>query len=124
MKTEIASKRVTVKGKRMVMLDETEFDRLLRLADVWEPVKPEPDADGNYPAVETTRVSIALDIIRDRRKLGLSQAELAKRAGIRLMTLDKIESCQMDPSSRTIAKIEEALDAAAGHGGVKNGKTS
>ena len=41
----IAAKHVIRKGKRVVVLDETEFDRLLRKADLWEPTKPAPDAD-------------------------------------------------------------------------------
>ena len=36
-----AAKRVTVKGKRMVMLEAAEFDRLVRKADEWEPLLPE-----------------------------------------------------------------------------------
>ena len=48
-------------------------------ADEWEPLLPEPDADGNYPALEYSRVSLARKIIRDRRRLGLTQADLARR---------------------------------------------
>src|SRR5207302_4007334 len=72
----VAAKRVTVKGKRMVMLEEADFDRLMYKADEWEPLMPEPDADGNYPALEALRVSLARKIIRDRRRLGLTQADL------------------------------------------------
>ena len=109
----IAAKRVTIKGKRVVVLDETEFDLLLRKADLWEPTKPAPDADGNYPAVEAVLFSIAIDIIRDRRRLGLTQAELAGRAGIRLQTLIRIESGVRRPLAvRTIEKIDQALTKA------------
>ena len=109
----IAGKHVTLKGKRVVVLDETEFDLLMHKADLWEPTKPAPDADGNYPAVETVLYSLAIDIIRDRRRLGLTQAELARRAGIRLQTLICVESGQPRPTSvRTIEKIDRALKAA------------
>jgi DNA-binding XRE family transcriptional regulator len=109
----VVAKRLTVKGKRMVMLEETEFDRLLRQADEWEPALPEPDADGNYPAVEFAFASLAIEIIRDRRRLGLTQAELARRAGIRLDTLIRIESGARRPSAvRTIEKIDQALKKA------------
>ena len=37
----VAARRVTVKGKRMVMLAETDFDRLLVKADAWEPLLPD-----------------------------------------------------------------------------------
>ena len=58
------AKRVTVKGQRMVMLEEQEFDRLLHKADEWEPLLPAPDADGNYPVLEYSRVSLARKMIR------------------------------------------------------------
>ncbi len=87
----VAAKRVTLKGRRMVILEEGEFDRLLHKADEWEPLLPEPDADGDYPALEAMRVSLASKIIRDRRQLGLTQADLARRAGIRPESLNRIE---------------------------------
>ena len=111
----MAAKRVVVRGKRMVMLEEAEFDRLLRKADEWEPLMPAADADGNYPALEAVRVSLAIDIIRHRRRLGLSQADLARRAGIRPESLNRIEQGHVRaPSIRTIEKIDRALREAEG----------
>ena len=106
------AKHVTVKGKRMVMLEEAEFDRLLRKADEFEPLMPDLLPDGNYPAVEALRVSLAIDIIRHRRRLGLTQADLARRAGIRPESLNRIEQGHVSPSSRTVEKIDRALRAA------------
>ena len=54
------------------------------------------------------------DILRARRKLGLSQAELARRAGIRPETLNRIEQGRNKPSVPTIAKIDRALRKADG----------
>lgn len=105
----VVPKRVVVKGKLMVILEEGEFDRLKHKSDEWEPRMPDLLPDGNYPALEALRVSLAIDIIRDRRRLGLTQAELARRAGIRLSTLLKAEQGQADPSVRTIKKIDRAL---------------
>jgi DNA-binding XRE family transcriptional regulator len=104
-----AAKRVMVKGERMVMLEEAEFDRLLRKADEWEPLLPAADADGNYPALEYSRVSLARKIIRDRRRLGLTQADLARRAGIRPESLNRIEQGRVSASIRTVEKIDRAL---------------
>ena len=101
--------RITVKGKRMVMLEEPEFDRLLLKADEWEPLLPEQDADGTYPALEAMRVTLALNIIRHRRRLGLTQADLARRAGIRPESLNRIEQGRVSPSVRTVEKIDAAL---------------
>lgn len=118
MKTEtksagtLAARRVTVKGKPMVMMDEATYQALLRKADLWEPDMPAPDEDGNYPALEALAVLQARDILRARRKLGLSQVELARRAGIRPETLNRIEQSRNKPSVPTIAKIDRALRAA------------
>ena len=110
--TMSAPRRVKVKGKRMVLLDEAAYEALLRKADLWEPDPPAPDAQGNYPALEALAVVQARDILRARRQLGLSQAELARRAGIRPETLNRIEQGRNKPSVPTIAKIDRALQEA------------
>jgi DNA-binding XRE family transcriptional regulator len=109
-----AAKRVKIQGKCMVMLEEAEYDRLLHKADEWEPRLPEPDADGNYPAVAYAVVSLARKIIRHRRRVGLSQAELARRAGMRPETLCRIEQGERIPSVRIVEKIQQALRDAVG----------
>jgi ribosome-binding protein aMBF1 (putative translation factor) len=108
---------VNVKGKRFVMLPEAEYRRLERLAvraerDADElPAMPKPDAEGNYPALEYIKASIARDIIRERKALGLTQAELAERAGLRQETLSRLESGKHSPTVRTVEKIDRALKA-------------
>ncbi len=66
-------------GQQLVVLEESEYERLRMKADEWEPLLPELDADGTYPAKEYMLASLARKIIRHRRMLGLSQAELARR---------------------------------------------
>ncbi len=84
-----------------------------RTAEIAElPPLPEPDENGNCPAVEYVRVSIARDIIKDRVKAGLSQRELAERAGIRVETLCRIETGRHTASVPTIDKIDRALKRA------------
>lgn len=99
----------TIKGRRMVLLPEAVFNDLVRHADLAEPALPEADADGNRPADAYAAISQARGILRARRKLGLSQAELARRAGIRPETLNRIEQGRNKPSVPTIAKIDRAL---------------
>lgn len=70
-----------------------------------------PDAHGNYPAIEALQVSIARSILRHRRALGLTQADLARRAGIRPETLNRIEKAQHSPSVPTVDRIDRALKA-------------
>ena len=99
----------TINGKRMVVLEEAEYRRLKQKADEWEPLLPEPDAEGNYPAREYMLASIARSILRARRRAGLTQVELARRASIRPETLNRIEQGKHSPSVATVEKIERAL---------------
>jgi ribosome-binding protein aMBF1 (putative translation factor) len=103
---------LTIGGKRVVVLEEADYERLLRQADVWEPPMPRMNSEGNYPASEAMAVSVARDILRARRRLGMSQSELARRAGVHLGTLDRIERARMKPNSKTIDKIDEVLTKA------------
>src|SRR5690606_1494404 len=96
-------------GQRYVILPEGEYRRL-----TGEPSPPEPDAEGNYPAVEYARASLARKIIRRRKSIGLSQAELARRAGIRVETLNRIERGNSTPTVPSIDKIDRALKQAEG----------
>jgi DNA-binding XRE family transcriptional regulator len=104
-----AIQTVTLAGERFVILPEADF---LRMAG--EPPEPELPAalpDGNYPAFETMRAVMARDMIRSRRALGWSQAELARRAGIRPETLNRIEQAKRSPSLGTFDKVHRALEA-------------
>ena len=51
-------------------------------------------------------------LIRRRRAAGLSQAELARRAGIRPETLNRIERGRTTPDFATVRKLVLAMDAA------------
>lgn len=114
-------RRTIMNGKRVVVLEEGEFDRLVQRADEWEPAMPEPDERGLYPARETMAVIQARDIIRARRKLGLSQAALARLARIRVETLNRIENAKNKPNVATVEKIDRALRRAARIKGRKSG---
>ncbi len=99
-------------GKRFVLMEEAEYKRLKRRNKSDEPnlpALPAPLPDGNYPAVEALRVTLARRIIRDRRAAGLTQVELARRAGIAPETLNRLEKGKMTPSLGTMQKIERVL---------------
>ena len=107
---------VKLEGKKFVILEHGEYERLRTLARAapdaeWPPL-PEPDRDGNYPAVEYARASLARKILRRRRATGLTQAELARRAGIRPETLNRIEKAKATPDVGTVEKIVRALEGA------------
>jgi len=104
---------VHLDGKSYVIIDREEYERLTALAKTANlPALPQPDAEGNYPAVKYARATIARGIIRDRVEAGLTQRELAKRAGVRPETLCRIETGRHTPSVATIEKIDRALKRA------------
>jgi DNA-binding XRE family transcriptional regulator len=94
-------------GQRFVIVPEADFRRLA--GDTKQLPLPPRDARGNYPAAEALQVSIARSIVRGRREAGLTQVELARRAGIRTETLNRIEKGKHAPSVTTVEKIERAL---------------
>ena len=99
---------VTLAGERFVIMPEAV---VLRLAGgPREPELPPADARGNYPAIETTRALMARKLIRARTELGWSQVELARRAGVRPETINRIEQAKRSPSLATFDKLYRALD--------------
>jgi len=73
------------------------------------PELPGPNAAGLYPAVATARVLLARKLIRARLEAGLTRRGLARRAGVRLDTLRRLESGRHSPSVRAVDKIDRAL---------------
>lgn len=114
----IGTQTIKIAGKRLVIMEESEYERLCRLAgraveDDELPKLPEPDANGRVPALKFTRISIARDIIRERKALGLSQQALADLAGLRQETLSRIETGKHTATVKTIDLIDRALKRAA-----------
>jgi ribosome-binding protein aMBF1 (putative translation factor) len=109
----MSAKILELAGKRYAVLPEKEYMRLRAKAGTegsW-PALPQPDAEGYVPAVEYARASLARKIVKARRAAGLTQAALARHAGIRPETLNRIEKGKTTPDTATIAKIERALEA-------------
>src|SRR5687768_6633460 len=109
-------------GKQFALVEVTELRRLERLAaqantaqpsaEAHLPEWPPADSEGNRPATEFARVSIARTIVQDRQAAGLSQQELARLAGVRQETISRIESGKHSPTVRTVEKIDRVLQAA------------
>lgn len=100
---------LTLDGKWFVVLPEADFTRLT--GEPPEPELPPANERDNYPALDTMRALLARDIIRSRRALGWSQAELARKAGVRAETLNRIEQGRHSASVATIEKLDNALKA-------------
>lgn len=101
---------IHLSGKDYVVVEKEQYSRLATLARAADlPALPKPDAQGNVPAVEYARASLARKIIKDRVAAGLTQRELAKQAGIRFETLCRIEKGRHTPSVPTIDSIDRIL---------------
>ena len=100
-------------GNEYVVLHRAEYDRLsgLARAATLAPL-PAPDADGNYPAAEFMRASMARKLASERARLGLSQHELAHFAGLRVETISRLETGKHTVSALTAEKIARALKKA------------
>jgi len=103
---------LTVANQEFVVIPRAEFDRLRERAgesEVGLPPLPQADAEGNVPAVAYARAIIARRIIRARRAVGWSQAELARRSGVRAETISRIEHCHHTADPASIDRIDRAF---------------
>jgi len=108
---------VRLDGREYVIVARDEYERLAKLAKVAEmPGIPQADEEGNYPAVEYARASIARDVVRQRVALGLNQRNLARLARVRVETLCRIETGKHTASTATLAKLARALERAGKEG--------
>jgi DNA-binding XRE family transcriptional regulator len=103
---------LTVARKKFALVPLEDYKQLLKGVKPDEsglPPLPKPLPGGNYPAHAFMRASIARDIIKGRKKAGLSQAELARRAGIQPAVLNRIEKTKVDAETATVDKIMAVL---------------
>lgn len=62
--------------------------------------------------MDALRVGLARKLINRRWAVGLTQAEVARRAGIRAETLNRIERAKVTADTATITRISRVLDRA------------
>jgi DNA-binding XRE family transcriptional regulator len=106
---QIDHRIVELNGTRYAILRETDFESLCRKAGI------ERDAavsGGEPSASDLDRITLARKLTRRRRAVGLSQAELARRAGVRAETLNRIERGRTTPDFATVRKLVVAINAA------------
>jgi DNA-binding XRE family transcriptional regulator len=102
-----------IRGEKFVLIPAAEYRRLTkRPAVATVPPMPRLSADGTYPAAPAMRIMMARKIVEARNAVGLSQAALARKAGIRVETLNRLEKGKHTPDTATLAKINKALDNA------------
>ena len=109
--TAIDCKRLELDGIRYVILREMVFDRLCQKAGV-DQVQEASSEGSAASSLDLDRTSLAAKLLRRRQAAGLSQAELARRAGIRPETLNRIERGRTTPDFATVRKLVVAMNAA------------
>lgn len=97
---------LTIDGKKYYLVDAAEYAKLRKPP---LPKLPGKDSTGGIPAVAYVRALMARRIIQAREAVGWSQAELARQAGIRVETLNRIENCKHSADPATIEKIDTVL---------------
>lgn len=113
----IGLQRLEVEGKRFVLLEEGDYERLCReageVARVEQhglPPLPKADARGRFPALEYARISLARDLIRARKGAGLSQQQLADLTKLRQESISRLESGKCTARPGTVDKIMRAIE--------------
>ena len=101
-----------IRGRKFVVIPESEYRRLTKRSAPAVSPMPTISPDGTYPAADAMRAMMAQKIIAARNAIGLSQAALARKAGIRVETLNRLEKGKHTPDLATMAKINKALDNA------------
>jgi DNA-binding XRE family transcriptional regulator len=105
MKTE-RYPRIQLEGKWYLVIAEEEFNGLT------QPQQARPQTDG-LDAFSVSDQRLADRLQRRRRQAGLTQKDLARRAGIRVETLNRIEKGHTTPDFKTIRKLVNAMNTIA-----------
>jgi ribosome-binding protein aMBF1 (putative translation factor) len=112
---QMTPKTITMDGKEYVLAPRKDWEKIAqRLPGAKEDRLPIPAAypDGTY-GIEHVRLALANKISARRRAAGLTQAQLARMARIRVETISRLENGQHMPGVRTFEKIERALTRVA-----------
>ncbi len=105
-----AVRLVEVGGKKLVIMEQKEYDRLVDCADAAEARRIKADkADAVLPWGKGLSGLIVNRIAERRREKGLSQRKLAERLDVRPSTLSRWEQKDANLTLDTIRKIAKAL---------------
>lgn len=100
--------QIEIDGSKLVILTQAAFDALMEKAGVLPPLPP-VDKDGNADAVAFGRAAIARRLVARRIHAGWTQKELARKAGVRLETISRLEGGKHSPTHETMTRLDEAL---------------
>jgi DNA-binding XRE family transcriptional regulator len=102
--------RVQIAGRCYVIVEEQEYERLRAQALGAEHSPRRALSPLEVLRFEEDREALARRLIQRRQALGLSQAELARAAGVRVETLNRIERARTAPDFTTLRKLATAME--------------
>lgn len=73
------------------------------------PPKSPPRSPGDNPPTATAVVIVGANVRLARQRAGLTQAELAQRAGLGQPAISLIEAGQANPTVQTLQQLADAL---------------
>ncbi len=110
-KTDTAEAQfVDVGGKRIVIMEEEQYDRLLDAIDAVEAERiADDDSDRELGWYAVADELIQNRIAAVRQRLGVTQKELARRLEIRQSTVSRMESQDANLTLSTLRRLAKAL---------------
>ncbi|MEW6249314.1 MAG: helix-turn-helix transcriptional regulator [Planctomycetota bacterium] len=107
---ELSYQVLKLGGARYAVLPEPLLHELCRRGRVTAlPAGPTPAAEAE---LDVDTEGLARRLVLRRRQADLTQAELARRAGVRVETLNRIERGRTTPDFATVRKLVIAMKAA------------
>ena len=100
-----------VGGRKLVIMGEEDYDRLLDVIDLAEAERIAGDADD--PVLDWKDIKDELiknRIAKMREKAGVTQKELARRLKVRQSTISRMERENANLTLTTLKKVAKALD--------------
>ena len=102
---------IELEGVRYAVVRESLLQDLCRQADVNAAAVC---TSSGLTEVEFDRETLARRLTLRRKRAGLTQAELARRAGIRVETLNRVERGKTTPDFSTVRKLVVAINEVEG----------
>lgn len=103
--------RVTLDGREYVLVPRQAWETISSRALTRATSQPDRGREDGSLTIGDVRRSLARRVSLRRQAAGWTQRELARRAGVRVETISRIENGLHMPGPRTSQKIETALSA-------------
>lgn len=106
----IKAQFVEVGGRKIVIMDEEQYERLLDAIDATEAERIAADPDDRILTWDEVKDEFVRNrIAKVREQLGITQKELARRLKLRQSTVSRMEKENANLTLTTLRKIAKAL---------------